>query len=85
MTNAVDREHAVKAVAAFEKTYGAKCPKSVKKITNDVDWLVAFYGFPAKDWAAAVGAPGRCRTRPAPRPGRMPDRRIQLDLRQSGT
>lgn len=37
VTNAEDREHAVKAVAAFEKTYGAKRPTAVKKIANDVD------------------------------------------------
>lgn len=48
--NAEDREHAVKAVAAFEKTYGAKWPKAVKKITDDVDDLLAFYDFPAEHW-----------------------------------
>ncbi|GHD34780.1 IS256 family transposase [Streptomyces violarus] len=40
--NAEDREHAVKAVAAFAKTYGTKFPKAVKKITDDVDELLAF-------------------------------------------
>lgn len=29
--NAEDRDHALKAVAAFEKTYSAKFPKAVKK------------------------------------------------------
>src|SRR3954454_6883525 len=48
--NAEDREHAVKAVAAFEKTYGAKWPKAVKKTTGDVDELLAFYDFPAEHW-----------------------------------
>ncbi|MFB6851027.1 IS256 family transposase [Streptomyces sp. NPDC056341] len=48
--NAEDHEHAVKAVAAFEKTYGAKWPKAVKKITDDVDELLAFYDFPTEHW-----------------------------------
>ncbi|MFW6725003.1 hypothetical protein ACHZ98_33670 [Streptomyces sp. MAR4 CNY-716] len=44
--NAEDREHALKTLAAFEKTHGAKRPKAVKKITGDVDELLAFYDFP---------------------------------------
>ncbi|MEU8641844.1 IS256 family transposase [Streptomyces sp. NPDC048674] len=48
--NAEDREHAVTAVTAFEKTYGVKWPKAVKKITDDVDELLAFYDFPAEHW-----------------------------------
>ena len=48
--NAEDREHAVKAVGAFAKTYGTKFPKAVKKITDDVDELLAFYDFPAEHW-----------------------------------
>jgi len=48
--NAEDREHAVDAVAAFDKTYGVKWPKAVKKITDDVDELLAFYDFPAEHW-----------------------------------
>src|SRR4051794_20543283 len=48
--NAEDREHAVKAVATFDKTYGTKWPKAVKKITGDVDELLAFYDFPAEHW-----------------------------------
>lgn len=34
--NAEDRERAVKAVAAFDKTYGVKWPKAARKITDDV-------------------------------------------------
>jgi transposase-like protein len=41
---------ALKAVAAFAKSYGAKFPKAVKKITDDVDELLAFYDFPAEHW-----------------------------------
>jgi transposase-like protein len=48
--NAEDREHAVKAVGVFAKTYGTKFPKAVKKITDDVDELLAFYDFPAEHW-----------------------------------
>ncbi|MFD9461160.1 IS256 family transposase [Streptomyces sp. NPDC060027] len=48
--NAEDRDHALKAVAAFARTYGAKFPKAVKKITDDVDELLAFYDFPAEHW-----------------------------------
>lgn len=48
--NAEDRDHALKAVAAFEKTYGVKFPKAVKKITDDTDELLAFYDFPAEHW-----------------------------------
>lgn len=35
-------------MAAFAKTYDAKFPKAVKKITDDVDELLAFYGFPRR-------------------------------------
>ncbi|MDQ0701009.1 transposase-like protein [Streptomyces sp. W4I9-2] len=48
--NAEDREHVVDAVAAFDRTYGSKWPKAVKKITDDVDALLAFYDFPAEHW-----------------------------------
>jgi transposase-like protein len=41
--NAEDREHAMAAVKAFEADYGAKWPKAVAKITDDVDVLLAFY------------------------------------------
>lgn len=48
--NAEDRDHALKAVAAFEKIYGVKFPKAVKEITDDVDEMLAFYDFPAEHW-----------------------------------
>ncbi|GHE13308.1 IS256 family transposase [Streptomyces alanosinicus] len=48
--NAEDRDHALNAVSAFEQAYGAKFPKAVKKITDDVDELLAFYDFPAEHW-----------------------------------
>ncbi len=45
-----DRDRALKAVAGFAKTYGAKFPKAVKKITDDVDEPLAVYDFPAEHW-----------------------------------
>jgi hypothetical protein len=35
--SAEDRTHAEKAIEAFEKTYGAKWPKAVAKITDETD------------------------------------------------
>jgi Transposase, Mutator family len=37
-------------VAAFEAAYGAKFPKAVAKITDDVEELLAFYDYPAEHW-----------------------------------
>lgn len=48
--NAEDLTHAEKAVRDFAKTYGAKWPKAVKKITDDTEELLAFYDFPAEHW-----------------------------------
>ncbi|MFD5569434.1 IS256 family transposase [Streptomyces cadmiisoli] len=48
--NAEDRTHAEKAIEAFARTYGAKWPKAVAKITDDRDELLAFYNFPAEHW-----------------------------------
>ncbi|MEU8877425.1 IS256 family transposase [Streptomyces javensis] len=48
--NAQDRDHAEKTVKDFGRAYGAKWPKAVKKITDDVDELLAFYDFPAEHW-----------------------------------
>ncbi|MFF3062511.1 transposase, partial [Streptomyces sp. NPDC057909] len=47
---AEDRAHAEKAVKTFARDYGAKWPKAVKKITDEVDELLAFYDFPAEHW-----------------------------------
>jgi len=48
--NAQDHRHALDAVKAFEAAYGAKFPKAVAKITDDVDELLAFYNYPAEHW-----------------------------------
>ena len=37
-------------MAAFEAAYGAKFPKAVAKITDDVEELLAFYDYPAEHW-----------------------------------
>ncbi|MGA5454579.1 IS256 family transposase [Streptomyces umbrinus] len=50
ISNAEGRAHAEKAIAAFAKTYRAKRPKAVTKITDDAQELLAFYDFPAKHW-----------------------------------
>jgi transposase-like protein len=48
--NAEDREHAVKAIKAFETEYKAKWPKAVEKITEHADVLLEFYNYPAEHW-----------------------------------
>jgi len=48
--NAEDREHAAQAAKAFEAAYGAKWPKAVAKITDDLDVLLEFYNHPAEHW-----------------------------------
>lgn len=48
--NAEDRTHAEKAIEAFAKTYGAKFPKAVAKITENREELLAFYDFPTEHW-----------------------------------
>ncbi len=48
--NAEDKDHAVRAAKAFEADYGAKWPKATAKITEHLDVLLAFYGYPAEHW-----------------------------------
>jgi transposase-like protein len=50
MWGAEDKDHARAAVKAFDALYGAKFPKAVAKITDDVDELLAFYDYPAEHW-----------------------------------
>src|SRR6266498_5337219 len=47
---AEDRRHALDAVTAFKAAYGAKFPKAVAKITDDLDQQLAFYDYPAEHW-----------------------------------
>jgi putative transposase len=48
--NAEDRDHALKAAKAFKLDFGAKFPKAVAKIIDDLDVLIAFYDYPAEHW-----------------------------------
>ena len=48
--NAENREHALKAVKAFEAGYGATFLTAVKKVTDDAAELLAFYDYPAEHW-----------------------------------
>ncbi|MEU6106615.1 transposase [Streptomyces flaveolus] len=50
MDNSEDRDHAEKAVRDIECIYGARWPKAVKKITGEVDELLAWHDFPAEHW-----------------------------------
>jgi transposase-like protein len=48
--NAEDKRHAYDAVKAFQDVYGAKFPKAVAKISDDVEQVLAFYDYPAEHW-----------------------------------
>ena len=48
--DAEDRQHAVTAAKAFAAEFGAKWPKAVAKIDDDLEPLLAFYDFPAEHW-----------------------------------
>lgn len=43
-------DQAIKAIKTFERQYGTKFPKAVKKIVDDMDVLLAFYDHPAEHW-----------------------------------
>jgi transposase-like protein len=47
---AEDKTHALAAVKQFQDLFGAKFPKSVAKITDDLDQLLAFSDYPAEHW-----------------------------------
>ena len=46
--NAENKAAAVKAAHTFATEYGAKWPKAVAKIVDDLDVLTAFYDYPAE-------------------------------------
>lgn len=48
--NAEGKTHAREAAGRFAATYGAKFPKAVAKITDDLDVLLAVYDYPAEHW-----------------------------------
>lgn len=47
---AEDIDKAQIAVKAFDIDYGAKYPKAVAKIVDDLDVLLQFYKYPAEHW-----------------------------------
>ncbi len=47
---AEDKTHAEAAATAFAADYGAKWPKAVAKVIDDLDVLLAFYDYPAEHW-----------------------------------
>jgi putative transposase len=48
--NAENKAAAVKAAHTFATEYGAKWPKAVAKVVDDLDVLTAFYDYPAEHW-----------------------------------
>src|ERR1700736_3116514 len=48
--NAEDIDKAQVAVKAFGVDFGAKYPKAVAKIVDDLDVLLEFYKYPAEHW-----------------------------------
>ncbi|KQH78927.1 transposase, partial [Mycobacterium gordonae] len=48
--NAEDIDKAQVAAKAFEVDFGAKYPKAVAKIVDDLDTLLEFYKYPAEHW-----------------------------------
>lgn len=48
--NAEDIDKAQLAVKAFEVDFGAKFPKAVAKVVDDLDVLLEFYHYPAEHW-----------------------------------
>lgn len=48
--NAEDGDLARAAAKAFAQAYGAKFPKAVAKIVDDLDVLLEFFNFPAEHW-----------------------------------
>jgi putative transposase len=48
--DAEDRDHALRALDAFAHEFGARWPKAVAKIVDEIEPLLAFYDFPAEHW-----------------------------------
>ncbi|GAA4483221.1 IS256 family transposase [Rhodococcus olei] len=50
IVGAEDIDKAQLAIAAFGRDYGAKYPKAVAKVTDDVDVLLEYHRYPAEHW-----------------------------------
>lgn len=48
--DAEDREHALVAMQAFAREFGAKWAKVVAKVVDDAEPLLTFFDFPAEHW-----------------------------------
>jgi transposase-like protein len=48
--DAEDADHARRAAHAFAEHFGAKWPKAVAKVVDDLEALLAFFEFPAEHW-----------------------------------
>jgi Transposase, Mutator family len=62
---AEDKTHALTAVTTFTELFGAKFPKAVAKITDDLEQLLAFYDYPAEHWVPAPRTRSSRRSRPS--------------------
>jgi putative transposase len=50
ITEAENKQEALRAIEAFAKEFGAKWPKAAAKIVEEQEILLAFYDFPAEHW-----------------------------------
>ncbi len=83
---AEDKTHAQAAVTAFVDLFGAKFPKAVAKITDDLEQLLAFYDYPAEHWVhlrTTNPTPHQDHPRP-PLQSRRPGNGLQADHRRPG-
>jgi transposase-like protein len=76
---AEDKRHALAAVKAFTAAYGANFPKAAAKITNDLEELPAFSGYPCEHWVHLrttnpIWSPPSPRSGTGPRSPRVPGR-----------
>jgi transposase-like protein len=68
-----DKTHARHAVKELEAAYGAKHPKAVAKVLDDLDELLAFYDYPAEHWQhLRTTNPSNQRSRPSGTAPRSP-------------
>ena len=74
---AEDRAHAERAIQALVSDYGAKWPKAVAKVVDDIAALLTFFDYPAEHWLhlrttnpiESTFSPVRARTRLTKGPG----------------
>jgi putative transposase len=74
---AEDRAHAERAIEALVSDYGAKWPKAVAKVVDDIEASLTFFDYPAEHWLhlrttnpiESTFSPVRARTRVTKGPG----------------